>query len=514
MRHSPRPPSPRTSSVRPHRARTGVPIPSEPLQVSEDPALELGRLSPSEALATARRTTSGNARPSDPSATLALRELWLKRKHLRGAERRLADGLLARPSDGVSDRYGFGYTAPEAAPACNTRLCLHYVGTGTDAPPSPEWPAHNLAVVDSVWTSIVDQLGYRAPLSDRAKGGSPLFDVYLKDLGGDLYGFCAPEKRVKNRTASGFCVLDNDFSPLQFPSATPDQNLVVTAGHEFFHAVQFAYDYAEDPWMAESTATWMEERIATDVNDNRQYLPLSQIYAPLPAARLLQPHPAATSTATGCSGSTSPPSTASASSRRPGSRPARSRATAASTASRRSRRCSSARAASTKVYATYAAGNLTPAANFPEGAEYASPKLRGGKKLSKRKRSKRFGVRIDHLASRVLRLRPGQGPRRQEVEALARRHRTGQAHLAGGRRRRVYLANGKRQVKRVQAQPRWRRPDQGVASTTARCPRCPVTPGQRLDPLPVQQAHRARLRRQARWTTTRRFSVLAKAVKR
>ena len=30
----------------------------------------------------------------------------------------------------------------------------------------------------------------------------------------------------------------------------------------------------------ESTATWMEERIATNVNDNRQYFPWSQIYAP------------------------------------------------------------------------------------------------------------------------------------------------------------------------------------------------------------------------------------------
>ena len=75
-------------------------------------------------------------------------------------------------------------------------------------------------------------------------------------------------------------MLDNDFAAAQFPTGTPTDNLVVTAAHEFFHAVQYAYDYAEDPWMMEATATWMEERIATQVNDNRQYFPWSQIYAP------------------------------------------------------------------------------------------------------------------------------------------------------------------------------------------------------------------------------------------
>jgi hypothetical protein len=37
--------------------------------------------------------------------------------------------------------------------------------------------------------------------------------------------------------------------------------LKVTAAHEFFHAVQFAYDIGEDGWLMESTATWMEEHV-------------------------------------------------------------------------------------------------------------------------------------------------------------------------------------------------------------------------------------------------------------
>src|SRR5512139_3144637 len=55
----------------------------------------------------------GSAGVSDSSATLVLRDLWMKRSQLRGAERRQADALLARPTDGVSDDQGFGYTVPE-----------------------------------------------------------------------------------------------------------------------------------------------------------------------------------------------------------------------------------------------------------------------------------------------------------------------------------------------------------------------------------------------------------------
>ena len=98
----------------------------------------------------------------------------------------------------------------------------------------------------------------------------------------------------------------------------------------------------------ESTATWMEERIATAVNDNRQYLPVSQIYAPnIPLDAFSRTNGFQYGnwvfweylTARYGNGLVS----------RPGSRPAASRRTAARTASRRCRRCSSARAASPRT---------------------------------------------------------------------------------------------------------------------------------------------------------------------
>jgi hypothetical protein len=438
-----------TGQARPSGPRTSdVPTPAEALELLPEPALpEFGQDTPSEMLATARRVMSGNALPRDPSATLALRDLWMHRTELSGTERRQADRLLARPTDGVGDPQGFGYSVPEAAPLCNTRLCLHYVPTGPDAPPSADWPAQNLAVMDSVWSTIVDQMGYRPPLTDGARGGSPLFDVYLKDLGGDIYGFCAGETRVKKRTGSGYCVLDNDFAAAQFPTGTPTDNLVVTAAHEFFHAVQYAYDFAEDPWMMESTATWMEERIATAVNDNRQYFPWSQIYAPyLPldlfirnagyqygnwvfweylstqyGTRIVNKAWNQAGSLKGDGGKYS--------------------ITALQKVLKK-------KGGLTKVYAKFAAGNLTPAANYPEGAEYSSPKVRGAKRLSKGKRTKRYGVKVNHLASASFVYAPGKGLGGKKWKLAV--GITGPAKATSPAAVVVtHLVNGKRQVKLV-----------------------------------------------------------------
>ena len=127
------------------------------------------------------------------------------------------------------------------------------------------------------------QAGYRPPVSDRGRGGNDKFDVYLAQIGDEgLYGYCAPERKKPgfDWVADGYCVLDNDYRR-EFPLRRPMDSAEVTAAHEFFHAIQFGYDYGEDVWLLEATATWMEERVFDDVNDNRQYLPAGQLVDPL-----------------------------------------------------------------------------------------------------------------------------------------------------------------------------------------------------------------------------------------
>ena len=67
-------------------------------------------------------------------------------------------------------------------------------------------------------------------------------------------------------------MLDNDYAADEFPSGTPLDNMRVTAAHEYMHAVQFAYDWLEDAWLMEATATWAEDEVFDSVDDNVHYL--------------------------------------------------------------------------------------------------------------------------------------------------------------------------------------------------------------------------------------------------
>lgn len=229
------------------------------------------------ALTVAARVLDGQAAAGDPDATIALRDLRLALPRLTGLDRQRAQALLARPTDGNRDRFNDGYTTKSTKKKCSKYVCVHWVTKTVDKPPSG-WAGTTLTQMNRVWKKEIGGLGYRKPLGDGSKGGNAKLDIYLKDVGSKfLYGYCAAEKKQYKYTYSGYCVLDDDFDPGQFGGAPAINSLKVTAAHEFFHAVQYAYDAAEDPWFMESTATWMEERYADSVNDNRQYFSAGQI---------------------------------------------------------------------------------------------------------------------------------------------------------------------------------------------------------------------------------------------
>lgn len=212
--------------------------------------------------------------------TLPLRDLWLARGALAPVDRRWARRLLARPPDPhahVAWRYPVDVPTRRS---CTARICVTHVQSGQHAT-SPTWAAATLTAVERAWTRVVDEMGYRAPAPDGAGGGDARFDVYLADLSSQdgLYGFCAPEDLAvgQDARASSFCVLDNDMAQM---GARPLEALSATAAHEFFHAVQFNYDVAEDPWFMEASATWAEAQVFSRVLDNRQFLPQGQVGRP------------------------------------------------------------------------------------------------------------------------------------------------------------------------------------------------------------------------------------------
>ena len=225
-------------------------------------------------------------------ATMALNQLVRVRDDLTAPERREADALLARPTDGSGGAFGDTYTVREATPHCGGVICVHYVRRTADAPPRtdsdgdrvPNAVEQTLAIARHVHSTYVDS-GYRRPDSDGTRGGRRgKVDIYLADLGGiGLYGYCTTDQRraprgTYNRWA--YCAVDDDFASTQFPANTPEENRQVTLAHEYHHAVQFAYDFFEDSWFMEATATWVEDEVYDGIDDNRQFLPYGQLGQP------------------------------------------------------------------------------------------------------------------------------------------------------------------------------------------------------------------------------------------
>jgi hypothetical protein len=215
--------------------------------------------------------------PSGPEATLALRDLFAALPRMSTAERAEARQFLARPTDQAGPKGEVKYQV-RAFRMCAQKVCVHRVKRTRHAA-TKKWAGKTLRVLQGVWRKEVGTMGYRRPFKDRRRGGNGKLDVYLANLGSrGLYGYCVPEFTIRGfkRVASAYCVLDNDFSRAEF-GGKPINTLKATAAHELFHTVQFAYDFKEDPWLMEASATWIEERYADGVNDNRQYLRFGQL---------------------------------------------------------------------------------------------------------------------------------------------------------------------------------------------------------------------------------------------
>jgi hypothetical protein len=195
---------------------------------------------------------------------------------------------LARPTD-HPDSARHSYSVPEApgSPACAGRFCVHWVAEGIDAPDLadtdgdgvPDYVEQVLRVGAHVHAVENGKLGWREPRSDGRHGGHDgKTDVYLKELGRQLFGYAAPDRGQASkqhrlpRRLHGYLVLDNDYNPFQYPGTKPLADLEVTFAHEYCHILQMNYDAYQDAWMAESTAVWMEDQVYNGINDYLRYV--------------------------------------------------------------------------------------------------------------------------------------------------------------------------------------------------------------------------------------------------
>ena len=159
---------------------------------------------------------------------------------------------------------------------------MHYDTLGPEAVPAadgnlngvPDYVEKCAAYCD---TSIGKHmaLSYLLPPSDGGIGGDLRYDVYFEEM--IYYGYAQPESPGPEpwNDYTSYLVLHRDF--LGFPPNTdPEGNQAgaakATAAHELHHAVQFAYNVDAELWFMELDATYMEDIVFDQVNDNYNYL--------------------------------------------------------------------------------------------------------------------------------------------------------------------------------------------------------------------------------------------------
>ena len=147
-----------------------------------------------------------------------------------------------------------------------------------DANGTPDYIDTVLTTIEYVWNYEVSTMGYTAPPPDSGGGGDDRYDVYLHKI--PFYGQTVPEDEIGDNPNSPFVTESHAFTTYLelhnnytgFP-LTGSAAIKVTAAHEFYHAIQIGYDKYESNWMIEATATWSEDEVYDDINDNRNYMP-------------------------------------------------------------------------------------------------------------------------------------------------------------------------------------------------------------------------------------------------
>jgi hypothetical protein len=182
------------------------------------------------------------------------------------------NALLSRPSA------TYAYDSPGG------KFKIHYSTTGSNAVPTadvapangiPDYVEWLASYADSSYRAEVITLAQLEPPSDGTLGGDSRYDIYTEQM--SYYGYTQSEGAGPNswNDAYSYISVHRNFSG--FPANDdPDGDqkgaAKVTIAHEYYHAIQFAYNYNEDVWLMEASSTWMEDYVFAPVNDNYNYL--------------------------------------------------------------------------------------------------------------------------------------------------------------------------------------------------------------------------------------------------
>jgi hypothetical protein len=158
---------------------------------------------------------------------------------------------------------------------------VHFTRAGVNAVPLvdaddggiPDFVEAVSQVYEAVGATYHAALGFRHPLSDGAlpdNGGDEKFDVYLLDFARSADGAFRVDSCPSAEQCIGYVVQENDFAGYGYPSLTEATKIL--GSHEYFHAIQAAYDNGQDAVISEGTAVWATEHFAPETDDFEAFI--------------------------------------------------------------------------------------------------------------------------------------------------------------------------------------------------------------------------------------------------
>lgn len=159
---------------------------------------------------------------------------------------------------------------------------LHFTRTGRNAVPStdadnsgvPDFIEESAEIYEEVFKFYRDELLFRTPLSDEnlpggLNGGDGRFDVYYVDFAGVGDGAYRSDQ-CAGTTCIGHMIQENDYAGYGYPSLRQANRIL--ASHEFFHAIQAAYDANQGSVFAEGSAVWATEQFDPSLRDFEAFI--------------------------------------------------------------------------------------------------------------------------------------------------------------------------------------------------------------------------------------------------
>ncbi len=192
-----------------------------------------------------------------------------KRDELRPTDTSSSEMWRFLPSDTVEH-----FDAPDSG------YRVHFTRAGKNAVPAGDVNANGVpdlvesvaSVYEEVGAKYHGAMGFRRPLNDVAlgsNGGNERFDIYLVDFGLQADGAFRTDA-CPGETCIGYVVQENDFAGYNYPNATVATRIL--GSHEYFHAIQAAYDNNQGVNISEGTAVWATEQFDPSTSDFEGFL--------------------------------------------------------------------------------------------------------------------------------------------------------------------------------------------------------------------------------------------------